>query len=893
MRNTEIRKILITAIGLLMIANGSSVVLNSNCDAMVVRGDGNTDFIANSHLATKDDIDAMRELIGVYDPEVNYNVLYDGLGTGFAPLTKDEWDSLIGEIRIVESSQIPATKDSAFDLSADPCFPQVRSQGSQGSCSAWAATYYANGFVQAKNNDWTGASSGNNNQLLSPAFTYNKCNHGYDHGSWAGNNAKVAQRVGVSRWVEMPYSSGDYVGWGDEDAWRDAPMYRIDNRYFLYPYYNDADINTIKAAIDSYMPVAIAIDADCYYNFGSDNVLGSNAMPSDINHANTIVGYDNSKTDAETGETGAFKIVNSWGQLWGPNNNGYYWMTYQAFKGSWNTASVCWFDDQYIIPAHPKLIGTWTLDPQCDRDASVSLGIGPYGSPLDTRSPWWDGHSAVMHPYPEFMCLDITEFYDEWDAGNSDFYLYIGNAYGNDGTITSFNVEFYDEEYDPDNPTEISLESPDTPENTPGYVTVWISIDDVTSPTISDVLSTPLYQLPSHNVNISCFVTDNREVENVKVHITYPDKSTVINVSMDKETSDSYYYEESYSSLGAYDYYIWAVDTSGNEQTSEMYFFEITTNLPGYEPYNPLPDNQAIAVLPDVTLSWDGGDPDGDPILYDIYFGDTNPPTKIVSNQSSTTYNIGTLDRYTNYYWQIISWDDQDRKMTSPLWTFRTISENTMTIENTIIIPGQTDLTIPIYGEWDRTISGYSIGLQYPLDAVEIVDIDNTGTIGEDAFVFQYIEPTPGVISLGVAWMPDFYKPQGSGLIANLIVNINEDITPDDYIIDLGVFGGNPPIECLYSDETSIAFYPEVVDGALTIGSGEYDCADINNDGTGPDITDLVYLVDYMFQGGLEPPIMCQADIDSNGAGPDIADLVYLVDYMFQGGPLIPDTCCD
>ncbi len=68
-------------------------------------------------------------------------------------------------------------------------------------------------------------------------------------------------------------------------------------------------------------------------------------------------------------------------------------------------------------------------------------------------------------------------------------------------------------------------------------------------------------------------------------------------------------------------------------------------------------------------------------------------------------------------------------------------------------------------------------------------------------------------------------------------------------------------------------------------------CADINNDGTGPDITDLVYLVDYMFQGGPEPPIMCQCDIDGNGVGPDIADLVHLVDYMFQGGPP-PGDCC-
>ena len=65
---------------------------------------------------------------------------------------------------------------------------------------------------------------------------------------------------------------------------------------------------------------------------------------------------------------------------------------------------------------------------------------------------------------------------------------------------------------------------------------------------------------------------------------------------------------------------------------------------------------------------------------------------------------------------------------------------------------------------------------------------------------------------------------------------------------------------------------------------------DINNDGTGPDIADLVYLVTYMFGGGPEPPCMAEADVNGNGTGPDIADLVYLVTYMFGGGPA-PVSC--
>jgi len=85
-------------------------------------------------------------------------------------------------------------------------------------------------------------------------------------------------------------------------------------------------------------------------------------------------------------------------------------------------------------------------------------------------------------------------------------------------------------------------------------------------------------------------------------------------------------------------------------------------------------------------------------------------------------------------------------------------------------------------------------------------------------------------------------------------------------------------------------------------GAGDYDertfnirigalfiCGDIDNSGADPDISDLVYLVDYMFTGGPLPPIMEAADVDGSGGDIDISDLVYLVDYMFTSGP--PPLC--
>ncbi|MCK4462580.1 MAG: hypothetical protein KAW46_12295, partial [candidate division Zixibacteria bacterium] len=61
-------------------------------------------------------------------------------------------------------------------------------------------------------------------------------------------------------------------------------------------------------------------------------------------------------------------------------------------------------------------------------------------------------------------------------------------------------------------------------------------------------------------------------------------------------------------------------------------------------------------------------------------------------------------------------------------------------------------------------------------------------------------------------------------------------------------------------------------------------CGDIDGSGSGPDIGDLVYLVDYMFSGGPPPPVEAAANVDGVN-GIDIADLVYLVDFMFNEGP--------
>jgi hypothetical protein len=81
------------------------------------------------------------------------------------------------------------------------------------------------------------------------------------------------------------------------------------------------------------------------------------------------------------------------------------------------------------------------------------------------------------------------------------------------------------------------------------------------------------------------------------------------------------------------------------------------------------------------------------------------------------------------------------------------------------------------------------------------------------------------------------------------------------------------------------------IEVAVQYGSGPccLNRGDINHDGSIPDISDLVSLVDYMFGG--QPFEGCveldgsmpETDSNNDGIAPDISDLVALVEYMFGG----------
>ncbi|EDY36238.1 Papain family cysteine protease, putative [Aciduliprofundum boonei T469] len=416
------------------------------------------------------------------------NLKAGGYYTGFKTPSRHTIENSVGKLMVVNSVYAPRGFPSTLDLSKDPRFPKVGNQGAQGSCAAWAVTYYSEGWLQAYTHNWTDAHYGyNKHHLMSPAWTYNKVNGGSDSGSSFIANMLVLYRLGGATMYTMPYNDHDAVSWGDEAAWREAPLYRILDGYELNvsaiinattgtdkaptPQQVENLTNAIKAVLAEGYTVNFAIDADQYdpiFNNGGNYIISYSEYNANgsINHAQTIVGWND--TIKDNGDQGAFKIVNSWGSGWG--KGGYYWITYKAmYKILAMGAGYPWAF--YMTPRHnyqPKLLATWNVDPNHPgtRITPIDLGIGSPSHPIQIKRSIFGNitsYNGGDHPFPTFLAVDLTDFIGNFSYNSSNEFFLYAHKWSKKMIITSFHIEYYPNKYIPGKPYQVSDNSPDVP----------------------------------------------------------------------------------------------------------------------------------------------------------------------------------------------------------------------------------------------------------------------------------------------------------------------------------------------------------------------------------------------------------------------------------------------
>jgi hypothetical protein len=412
---------------------------------------------------TEAEMQVLKAEWGTREAGANYNLLVDGQGTGLAPPTEEEWASMVGRTKVLDGT---ITADpglpAAYDLSTQPFFPKVGNQGSQGSCSAWAATYYSYGYLEALDNNWSDAKAGSNPaHLMSPAWTYNRVNGGADNGSWMGENLQVIVDWGVASMATMPYSQSDLLSWGSPVAFREAPLHRASGYAEEYWLKGSEAVAAVKNRVASNMPVTFALDANQYrLSFQDNTIMSAHEYNSyGQNHANTIVGYNDSI--GEDGELGAFRVVNSWGASWG--DGGYYWLTYDALMEISNGAGLFLTEVADLTDYVPQMLAVWHFDTSPPRSATIQVSNGKSPTVVRTLTPSYA--ADAKHNMPTFMCLDITELAAGYEAGNTSFWIKL--ASGSSGVLSSFRIERYENGYVPGSATQASSQSLDVPKAVP------------------------------------------------------------------------------------------------------------------------------------------------------------------------------------------------------------------------------------------------------------------------------------------------------------------------------------------------------------------------------------------------------------------------------------------
>ncbi len=400
-----------------------------------------------SHVPTQSELSMMMGDIGVYEEGQNYNELYNGHGTGLAPPTLAQWDVLGSSLNLVDS--IATTRldgnPSSIDHSQSIHFPPIGSQGSEGSCVAWAVGYYTKTFQEAKEHGWDLSGAVWNasakeptpeyqQYIMSPDFIYHQINNGISgNGAYYSDAIDITSSIGVSSWETMPYSDTDAKAWPSEAAWREAALYRGDDSAGYCYYFGS--VTELKNLLAGGNLGVISINHHYYADLTNNTWTLDNYNTSYTTHANTVVGYDDSYTYMEGGvqKSGAFKVVNSWGSTYSS-----YWISYECMRK--RVGKFFFYYDR--TDYQPQALAVFEID-HAAREELFNYDNGYIIIEYDGSSKYFGASwlAGGAFPFPNNkIVLDITELGDI--TGDVTMHVYDGGG-STTGVIESFCVEKY------------------------------------------------------------------------------------------------------------------------------------------------------------------------------------------------------------------------------------------------------------------------------------------------------------------------------------------------------------------------------------------------------------------------------------------------------------------
>ena len=265
---------------------------------------------------------------------------------------KEEINNLTNLKSNVLSSDIATFSNvsSSKDLSNSSYFPNIRNQGSKGSCVYFSSIYYSYTYMANSMNKINSKILSN---CYSPEWLYIQMRG--DGALQTERQFDYLKHNGCVKWYECEYSgnvnSDKTINSVSEDAMMNAFTTKIDKWGTVINHFNTTPItsvngNTELMALKNYLINGIPLHINVSFKFnekiGSNNeifAIREYRIPNkNTGHAMTVVGYDdniwcdvNGNNKCDAGEKGAFKVANSHGT--GFANNGYIWILYDALNG--------------------------------------------------------------------------------------------------------------------------------------------------------------------------------------------------------------------------------------------------------------------------------------------------------------------------------------------------------------------------------------------------------------------------------------------------------------------------------------------------------------------------------------------------------------------------------
>lgn len=377
------------------------------------------------------------------------------------------------------------TLPSSVNNSLLPSFPNIGDQGAEGSCVAFAATYY-------QGTHELGLANGYDNKddqatVLSPRWTYNMINFGNDGGSWPNDAYTLMARNGAPSIIQTPYQAGNYLFWDlNTQHWIDAISNRTSEASYISNL-NDPSSSAISLIKETLNNGHVVTFATYFYSWVFTQVKNDPSDSSDDSHVGelaasymngywgghfvTIVGYDdnvwidvNNNNQVDPGEKGAFLVANSWGSSWG--NNGFVWISYDAFY----SASQVPNGPTDRVPAAgamgnlavsisskapyytPSLYAEFTVNQVRRNEIAIGGGISTTDQTTPTAtfnsgaianqggSLRFDGSNS-SDPLPATFALDLSDLLEAGISENQRFWLTTSDvAGGSPTTISSYSL---------------------------------------------------------------------------------------------------------------------------------------------------------------------------------------------------------------------------------------------------------------------------------------------------------------------------------------------------------------------------------------------------------------------------------------------------------------------